>query len=408
MKRIMAVAVGVAFLHLAVAAASARDPIGLFLTWQRDPATTMTIDWHTAGEAEHETAVEYRAAGSDEWRSAAGDQRAFPYSERIVHRVELTDLSAGSSYEFRLPGYERVYSFRTLPLDEQEPIVFAIGGDTRHRQGWMEQTNRVAMQHDPDFMVWGGDLAYADGREDRVRNWYEWFDAIRNTLIAADGRVVPVILGIGNHEVLRGSFRRHEDYEQTDEWRERIAPYFYQLFAFPGQPGYGAIDLGDRLSFVILDSNHSNPVAGAQTEWLAQALAEREHIRHVFPVYHVPAYPSVRGFGGAVSRQIRELWAPLFDQHGVRFAFENHDHAYKRTVPIRGGEAHPDGIIYVGDGAWGVNTRDVHDVDATWYLEVAQSIRHAVIVRIDGGDVQLTVVSEDGDVIDAYPPRDGE
>jgi hypothetical protein len=62
-------------------------------------------------------------------------------------------------------------------------------------------------------------------------------------------------------------------------------------------------------------------------------------VPHLFPVYHVPGYPSVRAFDGATSAQVREHWAPLFERAGVRVAFENHDHAYKRTHPIRAGAA---------------------------------------------------------------------
>ena len=45
-------------------------------------------------------------------------------------------------------------------------------------------------------------------------------------------------------------------------------------------------------------------------------------------------WPSVRG-GGQPARNIKDHWITLFEQHGVRLAFENHDHAYKRTYPIR-------------------------------------------------------------------------
>ncbi len=379
----------------------AQEPLGLFLTWRRDPTTTMSVDWH-APDATSRT-LHYKPVGAEEWRTQEATPHNFPYSARVIYRTTLTGLEPGGSYRFRVGDFERRYKFRTLPAENHtEPLVFAAGGDTRHRQSLMERTNRVAMQYEPDFIVWGGDLAYADGRPDRVGRWYEFFDAIMNTLIDDDGRVVPIVVCIGNHEVRRGYLHRHDDYVQTDEFRERIAPYFYALFDFPGQPGYGVLDVADYLSLVILDSDHSNPVDGAQTEWLAEVLAEREDVPHVLPVYHVAAYPSHRSYGGRVQRRIREHWVPLLERHGIRVAFENHDHTYKRTHPIRDGEISGDGIIYLGDGAWGVGTREGNSSDE-WYINRFASKRHAIIVTLHGSHQHFLMVSEHGDVIDEYP-----
>jgi len=88
-----------------------------------------------------------------------------------------------------------------------------------------------------------------------------------------------------------------------------VAPHFYQLFAFPGHPGYNVLDIGDYLSLIILDSDHSHPIEGGQTEWLENVLLERAGgKRHLMPVYHVPAWPSHRPFDGRVSVRVRENW----------------------------------------------------------------------------------------------------
>ncbi len=376
------------------------DPAGMLLTWQQDPLTTMTIDWNTYED--RETAVQYRQAGDWEFSEATGETHAFPFSERTIHRVELTGLEPGTRYEFRLGDDSVTYAFRTMPENiVDQPVRFAAGGDTRHNQEWMENTNAQAARFDVDFVTWGGDLAYADGREDRLYRWEEWFEAMKQ-LVTKDGRVIPVLAGIGNHEVVNGYYYNHDDYEQTDEWRADIAPYFFALFAFPGQPGYGAMDFGDYLSIVLLDSDHANPIEGEQTEWLEQALQERQDVPHVFPNYHVPAYPSHRSYDGGVQTRVREQWVPLFDEYGVRVAFENHDHTYKRTHPIRGGEIAKDGIVYLGDGAWGVGTRSGDSQDE-WYMNKFASVRHAIIATIHGPHQHFLVISEDGDIVDEYP-----
>lgn len=381
------------------------EPPGIFLTWVDDPTTTMVVDWHADTE-QADNALRYRPEGADEWHTLEADVHPFPSSERSIRRVHLDGLEPDSEYVFRVGEFTREYRFRTLPDELEEPLTFATGGDTRHSQEMMERTNRVAMEHDLQFIVWGGDLAYADGRARNAYRWYSWFDAIRNTLITEEGRVIPIVVGIGNHEM-----RSHEgglfwydfdDYEQTDAWRDQYAPYFFGLFAFPGQPGYGVLDIGDHTSLVVLDSNHANPVGGEQRDWLEETLAAREGRAHVIPFYHVPAYPSVRRYNQRTSREIREQWVTLFDQYRLEIAFENHDHAYKRTPPMRASNYHPRGAIYFGDGAWGVETREVHDPDDARHLFDARAERHAIIVTLGSDHRHIKVVSEHGELMDEH------
>jgi len=384
--------------------AEAFDPPGILLTWQQDPTTTMTIDWQSEKADERGNLLQYREVDASEWQDAEAEVFPFPFTDRLVHRVELTGLEPATTYAFRCGEDGREFRFRTMPADLTKPVHIAVGGDTRHRQEWMEATNRAAMAYNPEFMIWGGDFSYADGREDRAYRWFEWFDAIKNTMIDEDGRIVPVVGCIGNHEIQQGTFRVHFDFTFDDAGRERIAPYFYTLFAFPGQPGYNVLDFGDYLSLVILDSDHSNTV-DSQNEWLEETLAARQHVRNLFPVYHIPAYPSHRSYDGTVSQFVRAHWVPLFEQYGVEIAFENHDHTYKRTHPIRDGKVDETGIVYLGDGAWGVSTRSVPDPEDVWYLARAESKRHAIIMTLQGQHRSFVVVDEDGEVIDTYPER---
>jgi 3',5'-cyclic AMP phosphodiesterase CpdA len=389
-------------------------PPALYLTWQRDPTTTMTIHWHTAEDDRFVNMIEFGEVDGVAAHIAPSHTHPMPHSSRTVHTTELTNLTPDTLYHFRIlgDGYgqnSRWYRFRTMPSQLDRPLRIAIGGDIMHRQEWMEQTATHAMRLDPDFIIWGGDLAYADGRADRVQRWYDYFEAKKQTLIHADGRIVPVVVCIGNHEILGhyywGHDRGRDAYEDTNAFRESIAPYFYKLYAFPGHPGYGTLDFGEYLSLIMLDTDHSGPVEGRQTQWLEQQLQAREHMQHIIPVYHVAAFPSVRDFAGTIQSGIREHWVPLFEQHGVRLVFENHDHTYKRTVPIRDGEEREDGIVYIGDGAWGVSTRVVHPVDETWYLQRAESIRHFILLTMYDDMQDIKVISIDGQLIDHVMKR---
>ncbi|TVQ11860.1 MAG: metallophosphoesterase [Balneolaceae bacterium] len=396
------------------------DPVALYLTWQNDPTTTMTIDWHIIDE--DRTILEYRLPGGSWSDAIAATAIDFPHSARTIHRVELTRLEPGTVYEFRFGESSKVYNFRTMPADLSKPVRAAIGGDTMHRKRWMEKTARQAMKFDIDFVMIMGDLAYADGlppeqqrqrdtQNPRVENqWYSFFDAYKNTLITDDYRVVPMIVTIGNHEVRGGYYtrddRRPDDppYSDTNEWKQTVAPYFFSLFASPGLPGYGVLDFGDYMSLILLDTDHVNPVEN-QNEWLRNVLSERAHIPHIFPGYHVPAYPSVRDYNDEVQARVRNNWVPLFERYNVDVVFEAHDHAYKRTHPIRDGRISHNGVVYIGDGAWGTETRIIgsrqsHD---SWYIAEAASERHFILMTLHGTHRHFKAISSTGEVIDEFP-----
>lgn len=374
-------------------------PSGLILTWQNDPTTTITIDWHRLStEVTAATEIQARPRGTQEWRSYPAKRFPFAHSDRFIDRVEIKELKPATEYEFRGSATSKVYWFRTMPEKLEKPLVIAAGGDIQHRKEWMEASNRAAMKHNPDFVIWGGDLAYANGEPKNVDRWYDFLDAMVNTLVTDDGRVPPVVVCIGNHEI-RGGFHKGRIKGEAD--RADLAPFFYNLFAFPGQPGYGALDFGDYLSLVFGDSDHSNPVEGKQTEWMKETLAARKKVPHLIPVYHVPAWPSVRKFEEPTCINVRNHWVPLFEENGIKLALENHDHAYKRTVPIFQGKENPEkGVTYIGDGSWGVETRKVHPTDQTWYLETAQSVRHAIIITLHKDRKEINVIDSDGKNID--------
>lgn len=400
---------------------SAKEPCGIYLTWEGDPCRTMRIDWHLESDAERPRLYVRERNSSAQWTSHQGSEVSFPYSDRQVIREQLTGLQPDSAYEFKFGTGGRVFNFQTMPEVLNRPLRFAVGGDTRHSKEYLEKTNRAAMTHHPEFIVLGGDLCYENGTAGNVGNVIEWFDAYMATLISADGRAIPIVTAVGNHEVRGGyidgtvgTFLIDEgmgpDEIGDEAFRERLAPYYYALFA--PQPGYQVLDFGDYLSLVILDTHHTNRVEGTQTEWLASVLAQRRDRSHVIPVYHVPAFPSVRRFSESVSARVRDHWLPLFEENGVRVAFENHDHVFKRTHPIRDGKVDPNGIVYMGDGAWGVETRKTHDPAETWYLAKAESVRHFMIVTLGPEAIDIETFTEENEPLDTVKisgvPGEGE
>jgi hypothetical protein len=383
-----------AWLSAAAACAPARWPDGtpalVYLTWQGDPTTTMSVQWLSADGVTGE-GVTFGRTGDARRQAVTAERSPFPHSDRVLHVAELTGLEPGCDYRFRIDGLSGEYGFRTLPDDTTRPVTFIVGGDVHRRRSVDERMFRVAAGRDPLFVVLGGDIAYGNGDPGRVGRWYEFLDVWQRRMVTSDGRLVPLVAAIGNHEV-KGQFDRTPD----------EAPFFYALFPGTAPDGRQVLDCGDALSIILLDSGHTHPVAGEQSAWLADALAARSGVPHLFVVYHAPAYPSVRRFHGGQGPAIRRHWVPLFERYGVDVVYEHHEHAYKRTPLILDGAVSPQGVLYLGDGGWGVPPRGVHRPRNTWYLDRAESINNIIVTTVNGANRSHTALSPDGAVIDFY------
>src|SRR5262249_31612217 len=155
------------------------------------------------------------------------------------------------------------YRFRTMPAKAADEIHFVSGGDCGVNAHTVANNVQAARQ-DPMFALVGGDLGYDDGRSVEVSLAF-----LRNYsrhMVGRAGRMIPLVAGIGTREA-RGGYNKP---------RSR-APFFYALFdgLYP-ETGYAALDFGDYLSLVLLDSGHTSPIGGAQADWLEKTLRQRK------------------------------------------------------------------------------------------------------------------------------------
>ena len=226
--------------------------------------------------------------------------------------------------------------------------------------------------------------------EDSER-WIAWLKTLSDTIQTPKGYLIPLLVTIGNHEV-KGR------YLQTP----KEAPFFYTLFPTPDDRCYRALHFGTYMGITFLDSGHTHPVDGEQTEWLAQELAAQKHYAHRFALYHIPAYPSVRSFRQQYSTTIRRHWTPIFERFRLHVAFENHDHAYKRTYPLVEGDVHPLGVVYLGDGSWGAQPRIPKSADHSNYLAKTASARQFIKVTVANDRREFWSITSEGKIIDHY------
>jgi hypothetical protein len=371
-----------------------QEPLTTYLTWQRNPESTMTIHWITHKNQKSDT-VAYREDETKDWIFGVGHSLPFPENDsQLIHIVELKQLTPDTIYQFKIEN--ELNKFRTMPVNTDKTIRFVVGGDMYHDSlEVLEKTNRQAASQNPMFALIGGDIAYAysttgNSKKEKTNRWLEFLISWKKTMITADGLMIPIIPTLGNHDV-----------NQNFNFPQEKALYFYALFAMPGSQGYNVLDFGNYMTVFLLDSGHANPIQGTQTDWLNQALKDRAQFPHKFAMYHVPAWPSVRSFSEPISVAIRSNWVPLFEKYRLNIGFENHNHAYKRTYPIFEGKRNLEGVVYMGDGAWGVgNARSPKAANKEWYLAKTAQEKHFLLVTLNGNIRTIKAINTEGFTFD--------
>jgi acid phosphatase type 7 len=367
------------------------QPDTLFLTWQRDPTTTMTVQWIGAAGAAADAAVYSTPLKGGSWHTTGAASRPYPLTDWKVYRAELTGLTPDTDYQFRIGRYWQLYRFRTMPARATDTIHFISGGDCGVNSHTVANNIQAARQ-DPMFAVVGGDLAYDNGRSAEtnlafVRNYSKH-------MIGRNGRLIPLVPCIGNHEVDGGYNKPRAK-----------APFFYALFdGLFSQTSYATLDFGDYLSLVLLDTGHTSPIGGAQADWLERTLRARADHPNVIAVNHVPAYPSFRPMQGpkgqaGTGADNRKYWVPLFQKYRVPVVLEHHDHTFKRTKPLLDGLGHDNGVLYLGDGSWG-QIRSPQSPEKLSHLAMSSRDYHLSLHRIEGGNRFHLALDEYGRVMD--------
>lgn len=370
----------------------------VYLTWSEpDTSTTMTVHYNTepsSGGAHvyYDTVSHRRGKPSDYAFHMAGTSKALPGIDRRFHEVQLSGLAPGTTYHFIAgdseTGFSKELKFRTIP-DDGQPIRFVTGGDMGTNLALIKLNTHAARQN-PDFAVIGGDIAYANGELENWGDWKFWLNAWEQTMVTPDGHLIPMVVALGNHEVL----------ENTGVATES-APFYATLFP-QGNPEltYFKRTFGGQFVFLVLDTNHVF-THEAQENFIREVLLAHQDLAARYAVYHVPLYPGHRGFAGGLAG--RRSWAPLFEEHDLTIGFENHDHVLKRTKPLRAEEvvSPEEGVVYLGDGAWG---RSPRDAESRYYLVDGKSIarRHFWFVEVSGNTARYEAIGTLGRTLDEF------
>ena len=387
-------------------------PVHTYLTWQGDPGTTMTVNYQTGDpvgtSVVHYDTVSHGGVLTAYPLTATGSAHQIPglsaYVTRNIHWVQLTGLTPGQTYYFvagdGTTAVSREMKFRTPPNGDSA-IRFVVGGDMDVIQT-VGMLHRQAARQNPMFAWMTGDLAIDNGALTSWARWDTWLSLWEENMITQDRYLVPMVLGIGNHEV-NGGFGQSWD----------KAPFYFGYFAQdptgypPASPkAYFSRRFGDNLMLCVLDSGHVDAIAGAQTTWAQGELSAASAVPWRIAGYHVPMYPSDRSYTDTNILDVRNNWLSVVDQFQLAAVFEGHDHVEKRTKPLRNGNIDPAGTVFLGDG-YGTQGLRPGEQAGAWYLERAESRYHLWLVDVPnscaaGSSPTYTAIDENGTAFDTY------
>jgi hypothetical protein len=373
------------------------------LSYRDDPATTMVVGW--SGD---DGTVHYGT--TDEGSDYTAYPMNRPTDRTVNHRnephnfVRLEGLTPNTVYYFVIRditgAVSERFSFKTMADDANVPLSYINGGDTRLgfnqlfepcecRQA-RQDGNRLVSKLRPDFIVFNGDFVLNSFLAlGQVNNeWRMWFEDWQLT-IGPDGRMAPLMIATGNHE-------DDVDYPLVSDPNFRDV---YNLFDIPNSDVYYALNFHDNLlRMYSLNTEIHGCFDMDQRNWLTADLQNYSTISNT-PYWKAVSYhqPIIPHSDKDIRNDLRECWAPLFDEYNVQLAMESHSHSMKTTHPISRSDEEgndggfirdePCGTVYIGEGNWAAPQRSLYP-PRDWTRQTA-SIRSFYYITVSAGSMKI-------------------
>ena len=261
------------------------------------------------------------------------------------HIIRLCNIRGGNSFEIvDSEGTSQRYYFSCVSNSPDTRLSFIAGGDSRSNRKTRQKANLLVSKLKAHAVLFNGDFTAID----TPKQWEQWFEDWELS-IAKDGRITPMVVTRGNHELSN--------------------KVMVDLFDVPHKRVYYSTEFGgDLLNIISLNSEILK--IGRQKLFLRTTLKKHKNFHWQIPQYHRPIRPHV-SFKREIETQYRNF-VPLFEKYkNVRLCLENDSHTCKVTWPIissqganssEGFERNDQiGITYVGEGCWGAPLRKADD-----------------------------------------------
>lgn len=345
--------------------------VGAYTTWFDDPSNSIMLHYQTVDDTPIECL--FRKEGTLDWHIVnLYADNPFPHTQKRVRWFKLEGLQPNSTYETKLKNHKQIHRFKTMPSTFVRNIKFSMVSDQLNSESafWSEAPRgfQTMFNNNIDVLIIAGDAVHDDGALYYLWGtfWDEYFKQERKNNL-----MLPIVTCFGNHD---GRISNSDGTLKNLLWyqfgaRKENVIFHYNFFSNLNDLGYGAIDISDYMSLIYLNSNHTQPIQGTQTQWLENALVERND-RHIFPFMHVSPYPAYYDYETTYIKDIRDYWTPLFAQYGVKIVGSGHEHAHLVTKKVVSESLNDSGVVFTGQGhGMGNVSRGIAVTQDTWYVD---------------------------------------
>lgn len=395
-------------------------PDYIYLICIPDPAHAIKVSWHTdenyIGSVQYDTKSRGGTPGAYNYTAEGTGGVTTAKLEGYIHHVKLTDLEPDTIYYFICgnpeSGWSEEYSFQTAPTT-RENIRFVVGGDSRTdvrypypQWPWSRNSiTKLMASYKPDFAIFDGDYLWSGQYEEKnlfgltLQNypdtWDNWLEGWFKFARAEDGRLIPLLPIIGNHEIVYPEpFLYDPETEATN---------FYTVFDLPENEEWYAwrsLNWGPDLHIIALDSEIKKPgsdIWKKQMGWLRQDLQEHYYDPWKIAIDHRPL--------GSISHLKKKDLTMEFDLYHLDIMFSGHIHTYVRSHPVN--YLNPEdqritepenGTIYIVTGGWGAPLGG--GAQEYTALGPLNEYHFTLVDILDNGMLHLRAINIDNHVID--------
>jgi acid phosphatase type 7 len=323
--------------------------------------TTMSVLWHVTDDADW--SIEVKLPNSKNWVAATPPTSTTVsvagINKFMVYKAQLTNLTAGTAFEYRLSKNKKVVFTNTGKAlkSAEQPYRLLAFGDIGAGTKEAKQIANGVYKANADIIAVTGDIVYEYGL---ISEYTKVFWPIYNTDKADTVGVplmhsIPFIAAVGNHDM---------DTRDLDKRPDALAYYHFWDQPLNGPIGVegGAIvpalkgsdanikafkdAAGNRYprmsnySFnygnahiLMLDADtYVDWTDSVLKAWVAKDLEDAKNAAWRFVFYHHPGFnSSVEHF----EQQQMRLLAPIFEKGKVDVVFNGHVHNYQRSFPMQ-------------------------------------------------------------------------
>ena len=352
-------------------------------------STKQNISWLSGLGTGGKAVAQYRVKGAEDWQTAEGNCTLTGFSTSgqaaYVNTIQLTGLTAGTDYEFRVGDgstWSELHTFRTNAA-QQDTTAFVVMGDTQMSGNPDSEEDKASIaildalgdlvkDKQVDFGLQTGD--YVDNGTNYAM-WAEMQEAFNHTFPNVD-----FIHTLGNHEY-------YGDFSGS------TASSILQL---PSKDYY-SMEYGDVYVAVI----NNGADLSAACEWLKQDAAQSTCMWKVLSIHQPPYYTNAKGG----SERFHEQIPAAAEAAGIDVVFSGHDHSYARIMAKDGAAVTENGVTYFICGDLGEKSKNVnYAMSSDFSFAYKEQDYAGLILYVTANGKEMTITaydSKDGRVVDS-------